>query len=101
MDAVYFGPKTILQILIQQSRQFFFAGVAAHVLFAHLAIFEDEQSGNAAHAITWRSDAVAVHIHLVDLGLAYEIIGQVFDHWSDGPAGSAPHGPEIHQHGNI
>src|SRR4030088_2236263 len=73
----------------------------AYDLFLHLPTLEHEQSGDAAHAIAHRSRAVIVDVHLADLHSALVILSQLFDDGSDGAAGSAPRGPEIHQHWSL
>src|ERR1700686_4620333 len=78
----------------------FFRNVA-YDLFLHLPTLEHEQSRDTAHAITQGSSAVVVHVHLADFHSALVVLGQLFNNGSDGPARSAPSGPEVHQHWSL
>src|SRR5579864_4839586 len=78
--------------------QGFFNHVAVHIahnLLLHLSTLEDQQRGNAAHAITLRGCRAAVHVHLSDLYFAL-ICGRHFvHHGRQHLARAAPGCPEI------
>jgi hypothetical protein len=70
----------------------------AHDLLFHLAILEDQQRGDAAHAIPHRGGRVAVDIHFANLHLALILGRQFIDDRRDRAAWTAPGRPEIDEH---
>jgi hypothetical protein len=67
----------------------------------HAAIAEQLHRGNAADLELLRQVLVLVGVHLDDLDLAIGLSGHLFQHGSQRTAGTAPGGPEIHEHGQL
>jgi Trk K+ transport system NAD-binding subunit len=74
--------------------------IGADDLVLHFAVFEKQQERDAADAVFHRQVAGLVDIHLAHLGLAFDVGGELVDDRADHLAGSAPLGPEVHEHGD-
>src|SRR6185503_19313739 len=70
-------------------------------LLLHLTAGEEDQVRDAADAVPRRSARVLVDVHLHDLQLARVLLRELLDDGRDGPARSAPGGPEIDQDGGA
>jgi len=66
-----------------------------------LAVLEHEQSRDAADAILHADGGVVVHVQLADNGLAFLLFAEFLHHGTYHPAGSAPFGPKVDQHGLV
>src|SRR5215472_512588 len=84
------------EVLVQGLLNHFLRNVA-NDLFLYLAIFKQQQSRNAAHAIALRGGVILVHIHLADLETATVLRRDFINHGRQRAAGATPGRPEIHQ----
>src|SRR4029450_2114168 len=62
-----------------------------------LAVHEEQDAGDRPHVEPDGGPLVGIGVQLGDLHLAGQLIRQLVDGRSDGDAGSAPGGPEVHQ----
>src|ERR1019366_9646339 len=89
--------STALQVFVERLLNDVARYVADDLLF-HLSTLEDQQSRNAAHAVTLRSGDIFVHVHLADLDPAAVALCHFIPDGSQGPARTAPRRPEVNQH---
>src|SRR5690606_41444002 len=66
-------------------------------IFDQLATLEDQQGGDAADTVLGRDLGVGVDVELDDLQLAVELVSDGLHVRSEGTAGAAPRGPEVHE----
>jgi hypothetical protein len=71
----------------------------AHGLVAFGSTLEIDQAGNAANAKFRGNAGGVVHIDFGDGKFTGIFHGDFVHHWAKHAAGSAPWGPEVHQHG--
>src|SRR5256885_10187448 len=72
-----------------------------HDLVRHLAVLEEQQGGNAHHAVLLRHVLVRVDVQLADLQLALVLGGELIDERRDGAARAAPGSPERSEDGIL
>ena len=85
------------EIFLEQGKQFFLGAVADGGL-AQLSVFENQNGGNTGNAEAPGQVHLLVHIDLAD-GDVRPRDGDLLHNGGDHLAGSAPAGPEVHQHG--
>src|SRR5215472_4119018 len=71
------------------------AGHRADHLVHDLAVLDEENSWNGADAVAGSQTRLLVHVDLGQRHASVRSLGQLLEYGRDGPAGTAPRGPEI------
>lgn len=77
-----------------------FGDVGANDLILDLAIFEEQQKWDGAHAVFDGEFAGFIDIDLADFGLAIDFGGELIEDGTDHFAGTAPFRPEVDEDGD-
>ena len=76
-------------------------GLRADEAVDRVAVLEQEDAGEAAHAELGGQSRVGVGVDLGQLEAAVHLAGQPLEHRPEHATGSAPVGPEVDQHRNL
>src|SRR5210317_1688261 len=67
----------------------------------YVTILEQDQGWNSADVVLHWCFAVGVDVELANFKLAFQVVGQLIEDWSNHFAGAAPFSPKVDEHWAI